>query len=256
LARRREITRAIKKNETVKARLETADRALKKGDVSLAAALYRRVAKSRPKNRLTSKALGRIKRLQSEANKKLYFVSNKLERIRISSEPSKDGKPWQQVVRDCFEEGHKLRKKYRSVPISGRKIANTMNRLRNVSLYKEALHEPEAAKLLAEAKKLEADDKVCCAFYIYRETAKLVPAPSALVAMRRFKTLGNNKLVVKAAIKCRELQWCHRTYRKAESMAKILPAKAKVLFTKVVDRSPRDSRIHVEARQQIAKLSR
>ena len=254
-ARRAALARAYKKHQTSRARLEAADRALKKGNIAFAADMYRRVARSRPKSKITRLALGRIRKLQYDGNKQLQEVAVKLARIRVSSDPGKDGKPWQQNVRDQFAQLKDLRNKYKNVPLLGSKIKNSIARLSNQSLYKEAILEPDAAKLLARAKQLEKEDKVCCAYYVYEETAKLTPAPSAVAAKRRWEVLTKNKLVVQGAKACKDLQWCHTAFRRAELLTKVNRSKAIDLYGQIVRRSSMDSRIHMDARRRAMQLA-
>ena len=60
--------------------------------------------------------------------------------------------------------------------------------------------------------------------------------------------------LVAAAESCRELQWCHRTYRLADRLVRSKPDRASELFAEIVKRSPQDSEIHRDAQARIEEL--
>jgi len=89
----------------------------------------------------------------------------------------------------------------------------------------------------------------------YKKAAKLTPAPSAVAASLKVHRFELDKSLVAEAAVCRELQWCHKTYKQAATLANVSPKRATTLYAKIVDRAPRSSRIHFEARRQIVKLA-
>jgi hypothetical protein len=75
-----------------------------------------------------------------------------------------------------------------------------------------------------------------------------------VLAQERLKQLELDPQNVKDAEACRTLKWCHQKYRVAELLAKSKPQRARDLFHQIAQRAPTDSKIHQEARQQVAKL--
>ncbi len=96
---------------------------------------------------------------------------------------------------------------------------------------------------------------MCCAYLTYQEASKLAPAACcAIKANERLNTLNADPEVVASAERCRKLQECHHTYRRAERLIAVRPERAAELFREVLDKAPPDTEIHVAARKQLAAL--
>ena len=113
------------------------------------------------------------------------------------------------------------------------------------------LNEPEANELWKLGQQYEQKDERCCAYQVYERAALLTPAPSAELAAEQFAKMKENPEIVRSTKLCRELEWCHRTYRLAERLAKVKPRKAKMLFAQIVRRAPEASEVHRAARMRI-----
>lgn len=124
-----------------------------------------------------------------------------------------------------------------------------MNRMRRRNDVAAVLNEPDAEKFWNLGQQHERAGAVCCVYLTYQEARKLTPAPSALKASERFDTLSADPEIVASAERCRNLQQCHHTYRRAERLLAAQPERAAELFREVLDKAPRDSEIHVAARQ-------
>jgi hypothetical protein len=105
-----------------------------------------------------------------------------------------------------------------------------------------------------DAQALEAQGQTCCAFLLYEEALHMLPAPSARAAHQRLEQLKSDPQNIAAAEACRTMQWCHQQYRLAERVARVAPARARDLFAQIVERSPADTTIHVEAQNQLDRL--
>ena len=241
----------MRKYRSNASQLVAAQKARSFGNIPVASVLYRRVAVSRPKNRLTRFALQNIVELQGEGMKKLQLVNRKLQSIQVSEEDNH----WEKDVRGAFGEYAKLYRQYKGLPRIGRRIAGTIGRQRTVTAYARALNEPQANELLVHASKLEAAGDRCCAMLVYQKAAKLAPARSAVTAAAKVALLSHDTELVAAVKKCRELQWCHKTYNQASKLAKTSPKRAKVMFAQIIDRSPRSSKVHIAARSEFVKLA-
>ena len=77
-----------------------------------------------------------------------------------------------------------------------------------------------------------------------------------MLAAERLKELEKNPQVVAASKACRELEWCHKTYARADRLTELKPEKARELFFRVVRRSPSDSTTNMEALKQIRAIDR
>ena len=158
-------------------------------------------------------------------------------------------------VQVCFDEFDKLLFAYDDVPRVGRELRSRLNKLRRSAQYALVLNEPEAARLWQLGQKHEKDDQTCCAFLVYEQAVKLAPAPSAELAQKRLSALKQDQAQVAAAERCRHLRACHKTFERAERLAKVAPAKAKELLAEVVTSAPTDSELYRVARERLHTLS-
>ena len=60
--------------------------------------------------------------------------------------------------------------------------------------------------------------------------------------------------IVDAARECRQLQWCHSHYERAEMILPNAKETAVKYFTQICEIAPVDTPIHQAARAQLAKL--
>ena len=155
----------------------------------------------------------------------------------------------------CIAQFDDLADQYGRVPVIGRDIKSAAAKQRNQPQARAALFEPDAKRLWEEGQSLEAEGHVCCAYLLYEEATRKLPAPSARAASQRLEQLKADPQQVAAAEACRNLQWCHQQYRLAERVAQVAPDRAKDLFLQIVERSPADSTIHAEAQAQLDRLN-
>jgi len=252
----------LKQAQSDEQKLHYADSARKQGDVALAALLYGRLASSRQKNDYTTTAKERITTLQDDGRRRLRLIDQALASAARESTPksASEGVKAAAVKREtdikiAFEQFHDLNRQYRRVPVIGREITRHVSKKRREDQYARVLREEEAGRLWQRGRKEEAGGQLCCAMLTYEKAARLAPAPSGEFARDRYETLKQDPKAVAAAKQCRELQWCHRTYRQAEMLAKIRPSTAKGLFKQILKRAPSDSKIHRSARQQVDELA-
>jgi hypothetical protein len=116
------------------------------------------------------------------------------------------------------------------------------------------LNEPEAKTLYDAGRQHETDGHACCAYWAYRQSAQLAPAPSARKAQDRVDTLEKDPETMAAARTCRELQHCHQLYASAERLITDKPDRARELFAEILDHAPSDSEVHRAAKEQLAGL--
>ena len=154
-------------------------------------------------------------------------------------------------VIDVFEQFDELIRDYGELPAVGNEIKRRVTTLRRRPEYAAALNEPAAAALWAEGQEYERADELCCAYWVYQEAVELLPAPSAHRARQRFEELSADACVVASAKTCRDLQWCHEMYQRAEQLLKGNPGRARELFGQIVLRAPSDSLIYRAAQQYI-----
>lgn len=68
------------------------------------------------------------------------------------------------------------------------------------------LNESKARELWEVAQQHEEAEAPCCAFWAYRDAAKLAPAPSAERAGQRLAQMQQDPQIVASAEACRQLQ--------------------------------------------------
>ena len=243
-------------------RLNTAETAYKRGDIVVAARLYAAVARSRPKTAMTEKARSCLNVLAQEARQKVAEIDAKLSEQSQAISPSERlvaerwPDSWRDTVATAFQGYNQIVDDYSAVPAVKNELKSHVSKQRRQREYAAVLNEPEAKTLWDLAEQHEREDQSCCAYWAYEKASKLWPAPSAQRASDRFARMQQDSKVVAAAESCRELQWCHRTYRLADRLAGSKPERASELFAEIVKRSPQDSEIHHDARMRIEDIRR
>jgi hypothetical protein len=238
------------------ARLNVADQARANGDVQTACRIYVRLSANRAANPATYAARERLGQLGVEAQQKLAELESRLGQwSNLSASDELDASDLEALA-GCITNFRQLADQYGYVPQIGREIKHALTKRRNQPTAKAALFEPEARRLWDEGQALESAGEVCCAFLLYEEALRKLPAPSARAAEQRLAQLRSDPQHVAAAESCRNLQWCHQQYRLAERVARVQPERARELFTQIVERSPADTAIHADARDQLALLAR
>ncbi|HXT60591.1 MAG TPA: hypothetical protein VN699_18265 [Pirellulales bacterium] len=232
-----EAARRVKNNAQ---RMTYADKARKEGKPRLAAMLYLRVA------------LAKEKQYKAAAKKALTSMAadGRAEMKKADDLLSKG------QVAEAFQKLDYLAWAYENVPRFNEEIVSHVAKLHRDPQYKAELNESDAGQLLAEAKKHEDKQEVCCAFLIYEEAAKLVPAKSAKVAEERLAQLKADPKAVAEAEECRAIRECCRIFHTAELLEKSAPDRAAELFRKIVSQSPDDSEVYKCAREELAKIGR
>lgn len=238
------------------ARLNVADQARANGDIQTACRIYVRLSANRAANPATYAARERLGQLGQEAQQRLTELEGRLEpATQMSASDAWDASTLAPLA-NSIHELRELASQYESVPQIGREIKNRLTKERNRPVVKAALFEPEARRLWDEGQTLESAGEVCCAFLLYEEALRKLPAPSARAAEQRLTQLRSDPQHVAAAESCRNLQWCHQQYRLAERVARVQPERARELFAEIVERSPADTALHADARDQLALLAR
>jgi hypothetical protein len=252
---------ALRKAVTDPKRLAVADQALEEGDLDLACDIYTRLAVSFPKTAITEAAKRRVARLQQEARQELKEVDAMLagptsaaRSIRALT-PIGSGKQWEDRVTKAFQEYDRLGRKYRRLPVVGDEIARRAASQRRRPAYAAVLSEGQARALWELGQQYEEQGHPCCAYLVYEEAAKLVPAPSAQLAKKRFTEMSRDPQIVASSKTCRQLQWCHEAYLRAERLAEANPAGARRVFNQIVRRAPQDSEVYRSALERIKALN-
>jgi hypothetical protein len=162
---------------------------------------------------------------------------------------------WQEAVSEAFQQYDKIVDDYGAIPTSRRELRTHVQQQRRRPEYAAALNEPEARTLLELAQEHESQDHACCAYWVYQQGARLVPAPSAQEARSQLTAMQKDPAIRAAAEVCRELQWCHRTYNIADKLSELAPDRAQELFAQVVQRSPADAPVHLAAQARLQSLA-
>jgi hypothetical protein len=246
--------RLMKEAQSDAVRLNIADAARAKGDNETACRIYLNLAGSRLANPATVTAKDRLTELDKEARQKWADVESRLGQWRSLS-PSEELETESLVqLAQCIADFDDLADQYGRVPTVGRDLKKAVAKQRNLPQARAAIFEPDAKSLWEQGQKLEAEGHVCCAYLLYEEAARKLPAPSARAAHRRLEQLKADPENVTAAESCRNMQWCHQQYRLAERLVKDAPERAKELFAQIVQRAPADSTIYAEAQHQLDQL--
>lgn len=230
---------ALRRAKNNQQRMVYADRARKEGKPRTAAMLYLRVALQVPKDKHNGQAKAALKAMAKDGEAEMAKADELLGQNRIE---------------EGFEKLEYLEWAYEEVPVFNSKIKSHVAKLRHDKRYEPVLKEKPASMLVAEAQKLEQDDARCCAYWLYEEAAGYTPAPSAKKAAERFAAMQKDPKIVAEAEECRLLTECEKKFHSAELLEKSLPNQAVALFKEILDKAPKDSDVHKDALQELAKL--
>ena len=253
--------RRMKQLRTASARFSVAEQARQEGNILLASRIYVHYA-SRRGDSIGAEAKRRLGALAEEARIKLSDLDAKLAKEETSYSPGelmgRDGLPpsWEDAVVLAFKEYNQLADDYSSVPAVKSELKKHVAAARRRPYFAAVLNEPKAKILWQMGQQHEHADQSCCAYWVYKQAAGLMPAPSALRASDRFSAMEEDPQLVASAKACRELRQCHDLYNLAEKIATHRPARAKELFTQIVQRAPQESEIHGAARKRVEEMSR
>jgi tetratricopeptide (TPR) repeat protein len=237
--RREAIAEAIHRAKNNQQRMGYAATARKEGKMRLAATMYLRVALGRPKDKNNPAAKAALKDMAKQGRAEMKKGDELLAQNKIV---------------EAFEKLDYLAWAYEEVPVANHEIAEHVAKLHRDPRYQSVLNEPPAADLIAEAQKQEQEGSRCCAYWTYEEAAKLTPAPSAIKAAERLEAMNHDPKLVAEAKECRIIQECQDTFHSAELMEKSLPEKSESLFKQILEKSPRDSEVYRDAKEELAKL--
>ena len=162
---------------------------------------------------------------------------------------------WEAAVRAAFNKYNRLVDDYEGVPNLANTLTSHVNRQRRRMEIAVVLNEPEAKALLDAGKQHESEDHQCCAYWVYRQAARLLPAPSAIEAKTRLEALEEVPDIVAKAEACREVQRCHQLYARAERLLPDRPERADELFAEIIRRAPSDSKVYRAAEQRLARTA-
>jgi len=248
------------------ARLARADETRDKGSIALASRLYARLALSRPSTPSTLAAKDRLMQLAADARTKLREIDASLAEgeavspgalLAAGIEPPSTDRPTPEreaQIAAAFRRYDRLVEDYREVPAVAGELKKHVAKQRRRPELAVVLNEPEAKALWEVGQQHEADDHACCAYWVYLQGAKLVPAPSARLAAERAAEMAKDPKLMASAAACREMQRCHELYNRAVRVVKMNPARAKELFTELVSRAPTDSEVYRAAECYIESL--
>lgn len=257
--------RLWKESSQAAARLAAADQARKEGDVTVASRMYMSLARATRQSTTAAGAKQRLADLATEAREKLGQIDTRLaeghdaqsrSRIYVPEGAPVDLQPplaWEDLVATTFREYDQLAESYGSVPAVKHELSAHVRKQRHRPEFAAVLDEPEARTLWELAQQHEQEDQACCAYWVYRQAARLAPAPSGQRARDRFARMEQDPQLVASAETCRELQECHKLYRRAERLTKARPGRARELFAQIVQRAPDDSEVFRAAKSQISE---
>jgi len=228
--------------------------------------MYVSLAKPRGDVAISIQAKQRLAELAAESRQKLSDIDSRLsERSSSASRPyvpdvaptaQEPPQPWEDLVAAAFREYDQLVVDYSRVPAVKRELSAHVRKQRHRSEFAAVLDEPKAKALLEMAQQHESEDQPCCAYWAYKDAARLTSTPSGQLARDRLMEMERDPEVVASAEACRELQECHKLYNRAERLAAAKPTRARELFTQITERAPRDSTIWLAAQQRIQAMAR
>jgi hypothetical protein len=247
-----------RKAANAQARLNAAEDAYKQGEIRVATRILGSVTKPGTPDKIRMQAMKRLGELGDEANQKLREIETGFEKQRAELSPGdvSYATRWPELVRDLFKKYDHLTDDYGEVPRTGHEIEETIARKRLQTEYATVLNEPRSAALWQLGQKHEQQDHACCAYWVYKEAVRLVPAPSALLAQRRLEVMEQDSQLREAAEACRSLQECHRMYRAAEQILASNPERARRLLTQIIEKAPSDSELYRAVSLQLVTMPR
>ncbi len=205
----------------------------------------------------------RLNLLAAEAREKIKNVDSQLaaqaEQFATSEKLGVDGQlpdEWKQAVTAAFNDYESLRDTYDSVPAVRGELKSRLTSARRRPEYAAALQQQEASELCEVARQHERDQEQCCAYWVYKEAAKLAPAPATRLAAQQVARMDQDEQLLAAATKCKELKECHKLFNRAESVVATWPARALELLAQITHKAPPDSTIHRAARQRMQEIEK
>lgn len=258
--------RLWKEATTAAARLAAADKAYQQGDIRIASGIYVTVGLKHRETPSGKQAKQRLAQLAEEAREKLRQIDTRLADVEPPDPliDSPAGEPWlppepslndsQDTITEAFRQYEDLAEQYELVPVVSRELRRHVSRQRRRPEYAAALNEPEARSLWECGQQHEKKGEACCAYWMYEESARLAPAPSALRASDRFGEMKQDPKVVASAEICKCIRECHKIYLNAERLIAVKPLLARERFTDIVTRAPNDSEVYRLAKQRLAEL--
>jgi hypothetical protein len=252
--------RLLIKEKTEPLQLAAADRTLQDGDIRLASLIYVRLALARPPSAVTQEAKQRLIQLQQQARIELDEIDASLGDGASAASPIPALRrilPEHELearVPEAFQAYETLARKYAGVPVAGEGIIKHMVNQQRRPAYAAALNEAKAKSLWELGQRYEKADHPCCAYLVYEQAAEFVPAPSAQLAQKRFAQMKDEPPIAASVETCRELQWCHEAYLRAEQLAETKPSPARAMLEQIVRRAPKDSEVYVAAVRRIEGL--
>lgn len=254
-----DLAKSIVKNTPQEAlRMERAKEEFDKGNIAVAYRLYAVVASSRVPTSYTATAKERMESIRQTGREKCDDIDSRLDdlvkRMNIVSNTDDAPKSPDDEITQIFEDFKELLKQYHQVSPFGSWLTNHIAKQRARPECAAVLNEPDAAKLLKLGQTHEENNQLCCAYRSYEKAVKFLPAPSAQSAQSKLQKMKEDPQIVEAAKACAELEWCHRTYKRAEKLLEGNPQRAQELFSEIVKRSPAESSVHQEAEARLKEL--
>ena len=249
--------RLLIKEKSEPLQLAAADRALQEGEIQLASLIYVRLALARPPSTFTQQAKQRLVQLQQDARKELDEIDAILGDGASASSPTPaltrilSDSELEEHVPETFQAYESLARKYAGVPVVGEEITKHMVKQQRRPAYAAALNEAKAKTLWELGQRYEEAEHPCCAYLVYEQAVEFVPAPSAQLAQKRFAQMKDEPPIAASVETCRELQWCHEAYLRAEQLAETKPRPARAMFEQIVRRAPKDSDVYLAAVKRI-----
>ena len=243
-------------------RLALADAAYERGEIRVASRIYWRLSQARPPSEVAAVAAERLEKLAREALARQAKIDATLsgDNMRISphelyagpGDKDRDERvaEWEETVRSAFEQYDRLIGDYENMPAVGRQLKSHVKGQRGRTEIAAVLEEPEARALLDVAEGHEAERHVCCAYWVYRQAARLALGALGRKAQARAAELEKDPQAMAAARACREMQLCHRLYNRANLLLPSNPDRAREIFAEVVQRAPKDTELYRAAKLQ------
>ena len=187
-------------------RLDAADQLLQDGDLNTACLIYVRLALSKPEREASEIAQRRLEKIQTEARKQRVLIDLELDEAVVENRGDV-GK-----VVEAFSKYHQIVSKYDRVPVAGDEIRRHVSRRLRDPKFVAILNEAESQRLWGLGQQYEREQQLCCAYQVYEDAAKLVPAQTAQRAKEKIAELGRSADVVTAVAECRMLQRCQEAF--------------------------------------------
>ena len=272
-AAKRWAARLARKAKTNPKKLAAADKQYEEGDIATAALIYGRLAASRPRGQYSIQAQQRLRKIQDDARSELAQIDKTLQQPSQPSSKNSAIRPAEtaeirneriaaekqaekQYVLDAFQQYAKLQQSYGRVPVVGKEIRKHIYRQKKRPEFAVVLNEVEAEHLWSLGQQHEQDGQLCCAYQVYQQAAELSPAPTARLAERRVELLSADEGILESVKTCNDLQWCHDKFGVAELFARVNPKKAKEVYSKIIVKAPKDSKVYVAALDRLGKSGR